>query len=242
MTPAAQPDFDRRATDYDTHAGLQREVAAWLAEWLPDKIDGPALELGAGTGLFTQHLTGRAAHLVATDSAPRMVRAGAGAWPAAAWSVADAAAPPDLHEYRWVFSSSLAQWLAEPVAALRAWHRVAAPGARLLGGWFIRGTLADFYSVCPEAAPFIWRDAEEWLAALRAAGWQPVRHETRTFRRRHRRAAALLREMHNTGTVVPRRFGVAQLRRALRCYDEKHRGPNGVATAFEFLRVEAVRP
>lgn len=241
MKPAARPDFDRRASCYDTHAGLQREAAAWLAEWLPEQITGPALELGAGTGLFTRHLSDRAENLAATDVSPRMVQTGANASPAAAWSVAEAAAPPRLHEYRWIFSSSLVQWLEDPVAAFRAWHQAAAPAARLLGGWFVRGTLADFYRICPEAAPFVWRDADEWLSILRAAGWQPVRHETRGFRRHHRHTAALLREMHNTGTVIPRRFGVARLRGALRRYDETNGGANGVAATFEFLRVEAVR-
>jgi hypothetical protein len=49
-------EFDRRAAQYEQHAPVQREAAAWLAEWLPEKIESPALEVGAGTGLFTRHL------------------------------------------------------------------------------------------------------------------------------------------------------------------------------------------
>lgn len=241
MTSDARPAFDRRAAVYDEHATVQREAAEWLAEWLPEKIDGAALELGAGTGLFTRHLTARAADLTATDSAPSMVQTGASALPAVKWSVADASTPPQDDTYRWIFSASLVQWLTAPASTFRAWHQVAAPDARLLGGWFIRGTLADFYARCPDAAPFIWRDAGEWLVLLREAGWQPVRHEIRTLARRHADAAAMLRVMHDIGTVIPRRFGVAKLRRTLRDYDNLHRRQEGVTSTFAFLRVEAVR-
>jgi alkylation response protein AidB-like acyl-CoA dehydrogenase len=72
MSPAVPSAFDRHAGRYDTHATVQREAAAWLAEWLPQIIDGHALELGAGTGLFTRHLATRATQLVATDTAMKV--------------------------------------------------------------------------------------------------------------------------------------------------------------------------
>lgn len=242
MTPAIRPDFDRRAPHYEKHAPVQREAAAWLAEWLPPTLQGPVLELGAGTGLFTRHLAGSTDELVASDIAPQMVRAGLLAVPDAKWSVADAASPPPGDsDYHWILSCSLVQWLPDPDATLRAWHRAAAPSGRLLGGWFVRGTLREFLATCPEASPLAWRDAREWLDVLRQSGWNPLRHEQRSFTRRHSSAAAMLREIHNVGAVVPRRFGIAQLRRALRRHDEIHRHENGVDSSFEFLRVEAVR-
>ncbi len=241
MTPAAHPDFDRRAAQYENHTPVQREAAAWLAEWLPTIIQGPALELGAGTGLFTRHLDGRTEKLIASDISPQMVRAGLRCAPKVEWSVADAARPPDGASYHWIFSCSLVQWLPDPVSTLRAWHRVAAPGAHLLAGWFIRGTLREFLGVCPDASPFIWRDAAEWLGILRESGWIPLRHEQRTFTRRHSDAAAMLREIHNAGAVIPRRFGIGPLRQALRHYDQRHRTEDGVDSSFEFLRLEALR-
>ena len=241
MTNAPAHDFDRRALQYEDHAPVQREAAAWLAEWLPDKIEGPALELGAGTGLFTRHLVGRARTLIASDAAPRMVAAGITALPDAEWSVADAATPPAARGYNWIFSCSLVQWLPDPLEAFRAWHRASAPGARLVSGWFVRGTLGEFFVTCPEASPFPWRDAAEWGRLLGQAGWQTARSEVRTFHRHHADSGAMLREIHNAGAVIPRRIGAGKLREALRRYDRDHRGENGVRSTFEFLRVEAVR-
>jgi malonyl-CoA O-methyltransferase len=241
MTSARPHEFDRRASEYERHAPVQREAAQWLAEWLPDEIEHPALELGAGTGLFTRHLVGRTKRLVASDIAPRMVQAGIDRLPDAEWAVAEAATPPEAQGYRWIFSCSLIQWLPDPDAAFRAWRRVAAPGARLVSGWFIRGTLAEFFRSCPEASPFVWRGADEWGDLLARAGWTVQRRENRTFVRHHADSAAMLREIHNAGAVIPRRMGLGKLRQGLRQYDRDNRGQGGVQSTFEFLRVEAVR-
>lgn len=216
-------------------------MAAWLAEWLPEKTTSPALELGAGTGLFTRQLVGRTEKLVATDTSPRMVEIGRSNLPQAEWSVADASNPPGSGAYRWIFSSSLVQWLPDPPAAFRAWHRACAPGAHMLGGWFVLGTMREFFDVCPEAAPFAWRDAPEWSGMLRATGWHPVRTEQLEVRHFHPDAASMLREIHNAGAVVPHRLSLARMRSALRDYDRNHRAEGGVPGTFVFLRVEAVR-
>ena len=241
MTSTVPPEFDRRAAQYERHAPVQREAAAWLAEWLPDKLEGPALELGAGTGLFTRHLVGRTGKLVASDIAPRMVRAGIDTLPQAEWVVGDAVTPPRGPGYRWIFSCILVQWLPNPLSAFRAWHGASVPGGRLIAGWFVRGTLAEFLAACPEASPFVWRDAEEWNHLLAQAGWTIQRHEARPFVRHHADSAAMLREIHNAGAVIPRRVGIGKLRPALRRYDRDHRHAEGVRSSFQFLRVEAVR-
>lgn len=240
MTTSIPHEFDRRAAQYEQNADVQREAAAWLAEWLPDQIDHPALEVGAGTGLFTRHLAERAGKLVASDLAPRMVEAGRQFVPEAAWIVADAATPPD-GGYGWIFSCSLVQWLADPATAFRAWHRVSAPGARLLAGWFVRGTLPELMAACPEAAPFVWRDADEWDALLGQAGWRVARTEVRRLVRHYPDSTAMLRSIHAVGATVPRRLGTGELRGALRRYDRDHRSRDGVSATFEFLRLEALR-
>lgn len=239
MSPALAPDFDRRAAQYETHASVQSEAAAWLAQWLPPNLTGPALELGAGTGLFTRHLAARTDQLSATDTAPRMVEIGRHQIPSVAWSQGDAAAPPAGGGYRWIFSCSTIQWLPDPASAFGRWHDVSRPGARLLAGWFIRGTLADFFQTCPEAAPFEWKSTDQWLPVLTASGWNPLRHEVKTFTRHYPNSTAMLRAIHNVGAVIPHRLGSARLRAILRRHDALHRA--AVTADFVFLRLEAVR-
>ena len=234
-------EFDLRSGQYEAHAPVQREMAAWLAEWLPWEMPGPALELGAGTGLFTRHIAQRSGQLLATDASPRMVAAGAKALPALDWIISDAERPLEGRNFQWILSCSLVQWLSDPARAFRVWHQAGASGATLIGGWFVRGTLGELLDVCPEAAPFAWRETEEWLQLLSSTGWQPLRHEEKLAVRRHRSASQLLREIHNAGAAVPRRLGTGVLRAALRRYDETHRNENEVGATFRFVRVEAVR-
>lgn len=239
MTSAAAPGFDNRAKTYDDHASVQRAAADWLAEWLPARMDEPVLEFGAGTGLLTRHLAGRAVDITATDISPRMVEAGSSAVTAARWLVADADKPPSGRQYRTLASSSMLQWIPDPVRTFRRWHAISAPGATLLAACFIRGTLEQFYELCPDASPFRWRDAHEWLDVLNESGWRVRRHETKTFHLRHASAAQMLRAIHNVGAIVPGRFGPARLRKTLCAHDRTHGGPSGIATPFVCLRVEA---
>jgi len=236
------PEFDRRASAYGTGARVQQDAAAWLAEWLPRECGEPALELGAGTGFFTRHALRSARQLVATDASSRMVELGRAALPRAEWTVAGAENPPAAKfPYRAILTSSLVQWLNDPAAAFREWHGISAPDALLLGGWFVRGTMEEFVSACPESAPFRWRSAEQWLVLLNEASWKVRRSETKIFQLTHKSSAAMLREIHDVGAVAPRRLGAGRLRAALRRNDAKSRSQAGVVTPFVFLRVEAVR-
>lgn len=238
----AAPEFDRRAPAYGARARVQQDAAAWLAGWLPRECGEPALELGAGTGFFTRHALRSAKRLVATDASPRMVELGRAALPLAEWIVAGAENPPDARApYRAILTSSLVQWLNEPLGAFQRWHAISAPDALLLGGWFVRGTMEEFVSACPESAPFTWRSADEWLALLVEAGWRVKRSETKVFELVHASSAAMLREIHDVGAVTPRRLGAGKLRAALRNNDQLSRVEAGVVTPFVFLRVEAVR-
>ncbi|MBU3666125.1 MAG: methyltransferase domain-containing protein [Chthoniobacterales bacterium] len=235
-----RPEFDRRAPLYNAHAVVQQEAAAWLAVWLPALIDGPALELGAGTGVFTRHLAARTSQLVATDASPRMVQAGSGALPKARWLVADAMSPPNGAAYRWIFSCSLVQWLPDPCATFRRWHDFADNSARLIAGWFIGGTMEPFFRSSPLPSPCAWRSAAEWQDLLRGAGWRVMRSEVRTFIRRHPDTKSLLREIHNLGAFVPRGTTPGRLRDAMRNHDLTRRGGD-LETPFVFMRVEAQR-
>ena len=241
MTPAIPHEFNRRAAQYAESAPVQREAAGWLAEWLPEKLEGPALELGAGTGFFTKYLAPRASLLTASDMAPNMVQAGKENLPEVEWLVSEASAPPESRDYRWILSCSLVQWLPDPAATFHAWHRVAGPGARLVSGWFVRGTMKEFFDACPEASPFIWRDVDEWCDLLAAAGWNVQRHEAGSFVRRYENSSAMLREVHNAGAVIPHRLGTGKLRKTMREYDRTHCSEDGVPVTFQFLRLEAVR-
>ena len=57
---AINKSFSQQASSYDVHANVQVSSAQALAKFLEEGIDkipqGPILELGCGTGIFTTHL------------------------------------------------------------------------------------------------------------------------------------------------------------------------------------------
>jgi malonyl-CoA O-methyltransferase len=240
--PAAAPAFDRRAASYDAHAHVQRETAAWVAEWLPPAgACARCLEFGAGTGNFTRHLVERFAEVVATDLAPAMVAQGRVAVPAATWRVADAWAPeasPPAPEF--LASCSVLQWAPDPVAALARWRALLAPGGRALSGIYIAPSLPEFGELQPDSRPFPWRTAGEWRAHFVAAGFTVERLESRTRAYFYPDARALLRQLHGTGTTPSEaRLGPGAMKDLIRRYDACFTGPEGARATWTTCRVEA---
>ena len=236
------PAFDRRAASYDAHAHVQRETAAWVAEWLP----APGrfvrcLEFGAGTGNFTRHLIGRFNAVVATDLAPAMVEQGRLAVPAAEWRTNDAWAPsPPPPDLDFIAACSVLQWAPDPTTCLARWRAGLAPDARVLAGIYIHPSLPEFGELLPDHRPFPWRGADEWVAHFRAAGWTVTRVEDRTRAYHYPDARSLLRQLHGTGTTPSdSRLGPGAMRDFIRRYDTLFAGPEGVRATWTTCRIEA---
>ena len=229
--------FDRKAPQYLVHARVQEELADWLAEWLPRRRRGAALEIGAGPGVFTRRLLPWNGTLLATDGSRTMCAAGRSAWPEATWRTM-AAERPLRGPWEWIFSSSMLQWAEDPAAMLAAWRERLAPRGRILAGFFIAGSLAEWGAVAGEA-PLRWRTAEEWRSLITGSGLRLLRDgaEVRTFH--YPSAAALLRSLHGTGAAPRRRLPAARLRTLLREYEDRYRNGAVVPARWSFFRFEA---
>jgi malonyl-CoA O-methyltransferase len=232
--------FDRAAPNYHEHARVQAALADWLAEWLPVKRDGSALEIGAGPGVFTRKLLPWAGVLTATDISPAMCAAGRAALPQVEWRVMSAEAP-EAGPWDWIFCSSMLQWAADPEKVFAGWHEQLAPGGRLLAGLFAEGSLPEWRAVAGEDSPLAWRTAEEWCACLGRAGLRVVRSEVQPRVFEFPSARAFLRSVHGVGGAPQRRLLLGRLRRLLRAYEARFHVPGGVPATWMFCRIEAVR-
>jgi len=239
---AVASSFGRAAARYRQHARVQQAMADWLAEWLPPVSNrtGSALELGAGPGVFTEKLLPWSGPLLATDLSAEMCAEGARRLPQVAWQPAFAEAPP-AGPWDWILTSSMLQWVTDPVPALSAWRRELSPGGRLLGGLFVSPTIPEWLTLASAAAPFEWRPAEEWNAALQSAGLTVSRCETKTFYFEFSSAVAFLRCLHAIGAAPARRIPPERLRSHLREYDARFGSPTGVRSSWTFFRFEATR-
>jgi malonyl-CoA O-methyltransferase len=69
--------FSEKSNSYTTWAGFQKQAASLLSGYLPERVSGPVLEAGAGTGLFTQYLIRKYpyAPILITDASEEMLLA-----------------------------------------------------------------------------------------------------------------------------------------------------------------------
>jgi malonyl-CoA O-methyltransferase len=232
--------FGRAAQNYSEHARVQAALADWLAEWLPAKRAGRALEFGAGPGTFTRKLLPWACELTATDISPDMCAAGRAALPQVEWRVMAAEAPA-AGPWDWIFCSSMLQWVADPEKVFAGWRERLAPGGRLLAGLFVEGSLPEWRMLAGEDSPLPWRTAEKWCACLGRAGLRVVRSEVQPRVFEFPSARAFLRSVHGVGGAPQRRLPPGYLRRLLSAYEARFHTPGGVPGTWMFCRVEAVR-
>ena len=237
MSRAIRRSFSKAAVGYRGHARVQEAMAGWLAEWLPPKIEGPSLEIGAGPGIFTRYLQLHSDALTATDLSEEMCEAGRQAVPEATWRVMDASSP-EAGPWRWIFSSSVLQWLEDPQSVFETWRKVMMPGGRILAGLYAAGSLPELGSLLGKSQ-LVWRTSGEWRRVIERAGFRLLRAEEAERRFISESARGFLRELHGVGAAPERLLSPPELRRLLDGYDERYGSSGGVRATWRFLRLDA---
>lgn len=241
MNTLANLSFSRAAPHYRRFAHVQAAMADWLAEWAPASRNGAALEIGAGTGLFTQRLLPWSGRYVATDLSPEMCEEGRHLLPAIEWS--DMAAEDPLSgPWDWIFSASMLQWAEYPAAILDAWRHVLRPGGKILAGFFVDGSLPELRQLTHGWAPLVWHAPRFWEETIVRSGLQLTRSECieRVFW--HDSALEMLRGLHGVGASPVRRYAAGELRNIIKHYEAEFRVGHRVRSTWKFYRLEATAP
>ncbi len=233
--------FSRAAASYAGHAAVQVAMAEWLADWLPINRRGRAIELGAGTGVFTRWLLPWVGSFTATDMAEAMCNEGRATLPQIPWRVMRAEAPQREPACDWIFSSSMLQWMEDPEAVFAAWRDALKPGGRVLAGLFVEGSLSELRALTQGASPLTWRTPVMWDEALEKGGLRRVRSEISTRVFYQNTALDLLRSLHGVGAAPVTQFAPGRMRSVLREYETRHRNERGVPATWVFYRFEAER-
>ena len=238
MSAVANVSFSRAASRYRHFAHVQTVMADWLAECAPIQTGGCALEVGAGTGLFTQRIFPWKGHYVATDLSPQMCAEGQQILPEIEWVVMPAERPLP-GPWDWIFSASMLQWLSDPVSVMDSWRQVLRPGGKILAGFFVDGSLPELRHVTHGWAPLTWRSPHFWEETIRQSGLNLTRSECveRVFW--HNSAIELLRDLHGVGASPIRRYGHREMLGILKRYEAEFRVGTQVRSTWKFYRFEA---
>jgi len=140
--------FGSASASYDISARLQRYCGKHLMPWLPNRNDLTALDLGAGTGFFTDLLASRYQQVLGLDISKNMLRfAKENRNEAITWLEADAyKIPLQDNSIDFVYSNLMIQWCDPLDLVLDEVMRVLKPGGLFVFSTLVDGTLFELKS------------------------------------------------------------------------------------------------
>lgn len=139
--------FSKAATRYDKHAAFQRDIGHRLLQELPEDLTGlRVLDLGCGTGYFSQQLKRLGATVVCVDLSSAMLEQARNRCgdDMTTYVLADAESLPfNDGDFDIVFSSLALQWCDDLSVPLREIRRVLAPLGRGYFSTLLDGSLIE---------------------------------------------------------------------------------------------------
>ena len=134
--PLIKRRFSGSTLTYDHNANLQNMVAESLDRILPAMAAEHIMEVGCGTGIFTQHLIRRypRGHFIITDISPEMVLHCLRKYnntPNITFTVMDGDRPTPDHEFDIIASSMSLQWFDDPIESIKRQRQSLASDGRV---------------------------------------------------------------------------------------------------------------
>lgn len=140
--------FGSASASYDISARLQRYCGKHLMPWLPNRNDLTVVDLGSGTGFFTDILASQYQNVIGLDISTNMLQfAKANRNKAISWLEADAyKLPLQDNSIDFVYSNLMIQWCDPLDKVIDEIMRVLKPGGLFIFSTLVDGTLYELRS------------------------------------------------------------------------------------------------
>jgi len=140
--------FGSASKSYDISARLQRFSGKNLMPWLPKESDLTVLDLGSGTGFFTDLLAGAYQQVIGLDFSKKMLHFSAQTRNnKITWIEADAhKIPLQDASIDFIYSNLVIQWCDPLELAIKEMLRVLKPGGFIIFSTLVEGTLHELKS------------------------------------------------------------------------------------------------
>lgn len=246
--------FSGAATTYDAAAQLQREIGEQLLVMLPETVPQRVLDLGCGTGVYSQWLQQKfpSAHIISLDIAMGMLRTAQSKGRANNTLCGDAESLPlQSQSVDIIFSNLAIQWCQQLENLFAEMYRVLTPGGVCLLSTFVPGTLRELEAAWQEVDSAVHTNhffsADEWRNAATAQGFSRVSCFNETCVRYYSSVSGLMRELKAIGARnlnAGRGMGLMgkrrllQLARAYEIYRDDQKLPAHYETLLMVLKKE----
>ncbi|MDD1794575.1 malonyl-ACP O-methyltransferase BioC [Enterovibrio makurazakiensis] len=199
--------FSRAATTYDKSAAFQRRVGHELMAQVSEWQNKTVLDLGCGTGYFSEKIALKGAHVIALDLSEKMLeQARVRCGNTLQYLSGDAESLPLADDsVDLVFTSLALQWCNDLSVPLREMRRVVKPGGTILFSTLLDGSLYELKQAWCEI------DARQHVntfltpnqinIALAQAGIVNHHIECQTLTERYPSALALMKDLKGIGAT-----------------------------------------
>lgn len=134
--------FGCSSASYDASCDIQRTVAEKLSAMLPERAES-ALEIGTGTGVFTQYLRGRCGHVVCLDIADSLLMKAREIYQEMSYVCGDGENLPLKGGFDLITGSSALQWFQNPSVSLPKMLNKLKKGGQFCFSVFVEGTFVE---------------------------------------------------------------------------------------------------
>ncbi len=248
--------FSKCAGHYDDGGCLHREFARKLSTLLPASMPASILEIGCGSGFFTEYLAAKysGSRISGVDCSEEMLTLSRNKlkdYGNVDWLCADARRCCFDRRFDLITSCSALQWMQPLQPFFRKLHAQQPAGGRFIFSLMVEGTLAELRSARAQAAPGkaylqTLPTAESTAGALAAAGYRLIRQECETRKARFEsagEAVSFIKAMGFTGRPLSSGSGSltrSELLRLMELYDRQWRTDDeGVPVSFAVYYAEA---
>jgi len=197
--------FGSASQSYDVSARLQRFSGKHLMPWLPNKNDLTALDLGSGTGFFTDILASQYDNVIGMDISTKMLNfAKNNRSKSITWIEGDAFSLPLAdNSIDFVYSNLVIQWFDPLETALSEIRRVLKPGGHFIFTTLADGTLFELKSSWAQVDDdhhvndFV--EERDLIAKLNNSGGQLLEHHCKDIILEYENPLHLARELKGLG-------------------------------------------
>ena len=197
--------FGLASQSYDVSARLQRFSGKHLMPWLPNRNDLTVLDLGAGTGFFTDLLASSYKQVIGLDFSKDMLSfAQANRDKSIYWIEADAhKIPLQDNSIDFIYSNLVIQWCEPLDVAINEMLRVLKPGGLIIFTTLVDGTLHELKSswkqVDDDQHVIDFKSEEELAELFNQDGARVIEHKCQDIVLEYQNVIHLARELKGLG-------------------------------------------